>query len=153
MFQGEDFRFENDVGFGDVKFTVFGASRGHGHAAVALGKIVIPKPSSSSATEEQWYMLMDPTADAKINGSVEIKIKHFPPKEPRKVHGFSVNVVRAKNITEDQGFSPHSYFRYPKLFCCFTFITRSRSCHFSTNPYPDEDKRTHVFRNILFVIF
>ena len=54
-------------------------------------------------------MLMDGTLDAKgikdrfyviVTGSLQIHIKYFAPKIPRKVHAFSVTVVKAKDLVK-----------------------------------------------------
>ncbi|KAJ3359166.1 hypothetical protein HDU91_004993, partial [Kappamyces sp. JEL0680] len=99
-FWADDFKFESKIGFGDVKFLVWGETKvGAETSSFPVGKVVIPRNSLKS-TEEQWYMLMDASLDAKVNGSIEVIIKHFPPKMPRKVHGFSVNIIRGRNMTD-----------------------------------------------------
>jgi hypothetical protein len=46
-------------------------------------------------SEEEWYMLKDASYEKAI-GTVQMVIKHFPPRLERKIHGFQVQVLNVK---------------------------------------------------------
>ncbi|KAJ2996628.1 hypothetical protein HDV02_006326 [Globomyces sp. JEL0801] len=94
-FWAEDFAFESKLGFKEIKFIVWMDDKTKSDSAFPIGKVVIPRSFIKSA-EEQWYMLLNADNETKTTGSVQIRIKHFPPKMKRKVHGFSVSVLRAR---------------------------------------------------------
>jgi hypothetical protein len=53
-------------------------------------------------------MLRDASTETKsfslynlVSGSIQIRIKHFPPKPQRKVHGFSITIVKCKDLAQN----------------------------------------------------
>lgn len=52
-------------------------------------------PQSVMKSEEQWYMLKDGSYE-KAMGTIQLAIKHFPPKLERKSHGFQIIVQNVK---------------------------------------------------------
>lgn len=60
-------------------------------------------------------------------GSVQIKIEHSPPNIKRDVHGFSVSIVRAKDLSNDDGINPFAVLHFfPDTEGISTEITSSK---------------------------
>ncbi|KAI8925275.1 hypothetical protein BC831DRAFT_461732 [Entophlyctis helioformis] len=108
-FWSEDFVFESVQGFRDLKFVVWNENNGKSTIDRPLGKIVFPKTSVKNE-DEQWYMLQNADNELTVTGEVRIRIKHFPPKRRRQVHGFSVRIVSARGLyAKDAQHYPNPY--------------------------------------------
>lgn len=107
-FWAQEFQFDTRNGFRDVKFIVMMEKTNGGITHTPVGKVVIPRKLIKSS-EEQSYLLFDASLERKVTGSVLLQIKHFPPKAPRKIHGFSVTVQRAKDLDKNGEDIPNPY--------------------------------------------
>lgn len=79
----------------------------------ALGKAVIPKKLFKDT--EEWYVLRDSSYD-KVFGTVQLLIKHYPPRPPRTSHGFQVIVLSCKGLSNRSAMSNLNPFVVLHLF-------------------------------------
>ena len=101
----EDFEFYLKHGFREIEVVVWGnihsvsslSSTDVFGNTVPIGKVFISKNAIKS-NEETWYSLRDASLESKVSGKVNLKIEHFPPNLQRKIHGFSVTVLKAADL-------------------------------------------------------
>ncbi|KAH6571245.1 hypothetical protein BASA60_007253 [Batrachochytrium salamandrivorans] len=96
-------------GFQELKMVVWNENRLKVGADRPIGKITFPK-QFLHGEDDQWYMLQAADHELASLGEVRVRIKHFPPKRRRQVHGFSVRIIAARNLyRRDAQYFPNPY--------------------------------------------
>ncbi|KAJ1336782.1 hypothetical protein BSLG_006885 [Batrachochytrium salamandrivorans] len=97
------------TGFQELKMVVWNENRLKVGADRPIGKITFPK-QFLHGEDDQWYMLQAADHELASLGEVRVRIKHFPPKRRRQVHGFSVRIIAARNLyRRDAQYFPNPY--------------------------------------------
>ncbi|KAJ8330954.1 hypothetical protein QVD99_001232 [Batrachochytrium dendrobatidis] len=108
-FWSEDVQFENIQGFHELKLVVWNENKSKYGAPRPLGKIIFSKQFLQGG-DDQWYMLQNADSEFPSLGQVRVRIKHFPPKKRRQVHGFSVRILTARNLyKKDPAYLPNPF--------------------------------------------
>ncbi|KAJ1330226.1 hypothetical protein BSLG_009645 [Batrachochytrium salamandrivorans] len=108
-FWSQDVVFESTQGFQELKMVVWNENRLKVGADRPIGKITFPK-QFLHGEDDQWYMLQAADHELASLGEVRVRIKHFPPKRRRQVHGFSVRIIAARNLyRRDAQYFPNPY--------------------------------------------